>query len=354
MSGFLNKKERLIDYKLTEHGRKQLSLGELKFKYYTFSDRSIVYQCNIEDGIKFSALEASLDSKPEISFFPFEATTDPGIYYNPEYYLSSELKFENINEDFFGLNVSYNTLAQNISSSEILLTKTVTNRSLAEISEFNFLNTNIKENYDFGNSILSRKYPTVKFFEENIENIKSVKEDVRFLDFLRYKKMPPIGITNSLEVQKSQEEDNRTSNLHRIFKSLRVSNKINNQDDFEKTVVKAVNAISSTDYIHKLFYELNPSFTTENDVFHFELHNIIAENKIDKLSFVKLGNFYDEKNKKFIDVFFIGKFYENLNVEENFNVENNTTFIRSLKDFKFINIFTLVVEKWLRKLEVVK
>ena len=352
MSGFLNKKERLIDYKLTEHGRKQLSLGELKFKYYTFSDRSIVYQCKIKDGIKFSSLEDS--SEPEISFLPFEVTTDPGIYYNPEYYLSNELKFENTNEDFFGLNTSYNTLAENISSSEILLNKTVTNRNLDALSEFNFLNTDIKSNYDFGNSILTRKYPTIKFFEENIENIKSVREDMRFLDFLRYKKMPPLGIINSVDVQSKQEEDRSASSLNRIFKSLRINNKINNLDTFESTVVKAIEAISNTDYIHKLFYELNQSFSTENDSFHFEMHNIIEENKIDKLSFVKLGSFFDDKNKKFIDVFFIGKFYENLISEEDFNIENNTTFIKSLKDFKFINMFTLVVEKWLKKLEVVK
>ena len=166
--------------------------------------------------------------------------------------------------------------------------------------------------------------------------------------------MPPVGILNSEDVQRKQEEDRRSSNLHRIFKSLRIDNKINNQDTLESTVAKAVEAISNTDYIHKLFYEFNQSFSTEDDSFHFELHNIIEENNIDKLSFVKLGSFFDEKNKKFIDVFFIGKFYENLNVEENFNIENNTTFIKSLKDFKFINMFTLVVEKWLKKLEVVK
>lgn len=346
MSGFLNKKERLIDYKLTEHGRKQLSLGELKFKYYTFSDRSIVYQCKFEDGIKFSTLESSLNSTPEHSFFPFEATTDPGLYYNPEYYLSSELKFENTNEEFFGLNSSYKTLAENISSSEILLTRTVTNKNLSEISDFNFSSMEVKKSYDFGNSILTRKYPTVKFFEENIENIKSVKDDARFLEFLRYKKMPPIGITNSLEVQNQQAEDRKISNLQKIFKSLRINNKINRQDTLSSAVVKAVDAISNTDYIHKLLYELNPSFSSEDDVLHFEVHNIVNENNIDKLSFVKLGSFYDEKNKKFIDVFLVGKFYENLRVEEDFNVENNTTFVESLKDFKFINIFTLVVEKW--------
>ena len=179
----------------------------------------------------------------------------------------------------------------------------------------------------------------------NIENIKDVREDMRFLEFLRYRKMPPVGIINNAEVQKKQEEDTRSSNLHKIFKSLRIDNKINSQDTLESTVVKAVEAISNTDYMFKLLYEFNQSFSTENDSFHFELHNVIEENKIDKLSFVKLGSFFDEKNKKFIDVFFIGKFYENLNVEENFNIENNTTFIKSLKDFKFINMFTLVVEK---------
>ena len=53
---------------------------------------------------------------------------------------------------------------------------------------------------------MTRKYPTIKFFEENIENIKNAREDMRFLDFLRYKKMPPVGILNSEDVQRKQEE----------------------------------------------------------------------------------------------------------------------------------------------------
>ena len=36
MAGFLNKKDRLIDYKLTENGRKQLASGDIRFKYYNW------------------------------------------------------------------------------------------------------------------------------------------------------------------------------------------------------------------------------------------------------------------------------------------------------------------------------
>ena len=43
MSGILNKKNRIIDYKLTENGRKQIQNGDINFKYYTLSDSSIVY-----------------------------------------------------------------------------------------------------------------------------------------------------------------------------------------------------------------------------------------------------------------------------------------------------------------------
>lgn len=41
---FLDPKERVLDVILTQHGRKLLSKGELKIKYYSFSDDEVDYK----------------------------------------------------------------------------------------------------------------------------------------------------------------------------------------------------------------------------------------------------------------------------------------------------------------------
>ena len=44
MSGFLNKKDRVIDFSLTGRGLELMSKNNLDFSYATVSDRSIVYK----------------------------------------------------------------------------------------------------------------------------------------------------------------------------------------------------------------------------------------------------------------------------------------------------------------------
>ena len=115
MAGILDKKSRLIDYKLTENGRRQLSQGDIRFKYFTFSDRSIVYHSYKKDGIDVS--------NSNFYYLPLEVSTDPGIYYNNEYFLSSELTFNNTNDNIFNLQTSTKTLSELLKSQNILTNK---------------------------------------------------------------------------------------------------------------------------------------------------------------------------------------------------------------------------------------
>jgi hypothetical protein len=52
--GFLDQKERIIDLKLTEKGRKLLSKGLLDFKFFAFSDEGIDYQLSSSMGLSGS------------------------------------------------------------------------------------------------------------------------------------------------------------------------------------------------------------------------------------------------------------------------------------------------------------
>jgi len=88
MAGFLDKKKRLIDYKLSEAGREKLSTGNLDFAYYTFSDRSIVYSQNL------TGSNGSIKSDSLESFVPFEADSHFKLKLNPDFSLNSTLAFE--------------------------------------------------------------------------------------------------------------------------------------------------------------------------------------------------------------------------------------------------------------------
>ena len=48
MSGILDKKSRIFDFVITKNGRAQLEDNDIRYKYATFSDRSIVYTKDFE------------------------------------------------------------------------------------------------------------------------------------------------------------------------------------------------------------------------------------------------------------------------------------------------------------------
>jgi len=337
MAGFLSKKKQLLDYKLTEHGRKQLSTGDLRFKYYTFSDRSIVYSQKIKKGKKFS------DS--EFNFLSFETTTSPGIYFNPEFYLTSEIKYENNNPLFFNANETYKTLSENIAKSEILTSLTLGNNSLRDVTDFRFDYLEIVDNFDFVNSIHTRRYPTIKYLKESISNLVEVKKDERFKDFIKFKKMAPLNLQGQEIIESQEEENNRqNSKINRLLKNFTLNSKVKSSDSLEVTVSKILKTMDSSSRIFKLKYSLDREFAKENDFFHFEMHKVV-NNTLDKIPFVNLGSFYDNETKSLKSVFLIGKFLEDINREEKYNIENNTTFINSIKEYYFINMFILVVEQ---------
>ena len=43
MSGILDKKSRIFDFVITNNGREQIENNDIRYKYASFSDKSIVY-----------------------------------------------------------------------------------------------------------------------------------------------------------------------------------------------------------------------------------------------------------------------------------------------------------------------
>tara|TARA_B100001287_G_C22653446_1_gene516408 strand:- start:571 stop:1596 length:1026 start_codon:yes stop_codon:yes gene_type:complete len=341
MAGFLDKKKRLIDYKLTEHGRSQLSTGDIRFKYYTFTDRSIVY----------TEEKTELDQKvsnSEFFYLPSEVTTDPGLYYNPEFYLSNEVSFNNFeNDTIFSFNRTQKTFAENFSKSSYIYNKKLSNKSL-ENNEIVLNNFNISEEFDFVNSITSRKYPTVKFLKENVENLPDVKKDYRFSNYLKFKRLDPVNRQGQLLGSQSNQEitvDSIPRNpLNYIFKTLDFRNEIFIGDQREEVISKVVSLLSKNkEKMFYLEYELNNEYSKENDEYIFEIHKI-ENSKLNKLPFINLGKIFDRFNQRYIQVYLIGKFIKKELKREFFNTENSTTVIDLANNYYFINLFTLVIE----------
>lgn len=335
MSGFLDKKSRILDYKLTEDGRSQLASGDIRFKYYTFSDRSIVYQNK-------SSVDNQNVSDSEFYYLPFEVTTDPGMQTNPEYYLSSKLTYDNPIYNFFSVTQTQRPTVENLSSKKFLTDKTLTNSNGILETDFIFDEIVVKSNFDFYNSVISRKYPTVSLLNESIENVSSIVDDQRFDSLLKFKKLTPI---NSDGTSLFESENIANDNMNVIFKTFDIKNTILDTDSREEVISKTVRLLEkeSSKRFHFLKYSLDSATLKSNDVFHFEMHEVV-NGSLRKLPFVNLGKVFDKSRNRFISVFLVGKFIVDRNLEEKFNIENRTGGRKSIINYKFVNMFTIVVE----------
>ena len=335
MAGILDKKSRLIDYKLTENGRRQLSQGDIRFKYFTFSDRSIVYHSYKKDGIDISNSNSF--------YLPLEVSTDPGIYYNSEYFLSNELTFVNSNDHIFNLQSNTKSLSEMLQNQSILTNKKITNSGKTS-NNITFRNKDIQQEFNFQNQNFCRRYPTVKFHEENIENISNVRKDLRFSNHIKNKKLVPLNGENQELVDNNESLVPSESLINYIFKTLDVENNIVLSERSE-TIVQAVNSLEENlESFFRMTYEIDSSFYSSQDSFVFEIHEIREEDKLYKLPFVNLGSFFDKSKNRFLNIYLVGKFIKNNKLSEFVNIENNTTVVNNINDYHFVNLFTLVVE----------
>ena len=136
MSGILNKKSRIIDFVITENGRSQIQNGDIRYKYATISDKSIIYTKDHD----LSKLKKSDVSKAEIDYIPLETNTKVNDLINPEfdikeYFLNNNnvisrntknISFDDKVEEYF-TNFS---LGQNLKNLKYLTTKSFVNNSV--------------------------------------------------------------------------------------------------------------------------------------------------------------------------------------------------------------------------------
>lgn len=349
MAGFLDKKKRLIDYKLSEAGREKLSTGNLDFAYYTFSDRSIVYSQNL------TGSNASIKSDSLESFLPFEADSHFRIKLNPDFSLSSTLAFESeiITKLLETKDNFKKTLSEKIIEFQFLDNVTVDNKIDRDDNIFSF--KNVFEEYDFKNSLFVERYPTIKQGSESLKSLPNIgNEDKRFKHFLTNKKLVPVSSDNFPFEIPDELEDIADINL--IFKNLEIESlNLEGILNREELIVKVLNGLKTSNNISKLEYEIHEDYAKDSDQYLFELHNVIYDKpssdlsrkatKLKKLFFINLGNFIDNVYQTEYTVYLIGKILKKTSTtsEEGLYQANNIT-VAEFDDYAFINLFTLVVE----------
>ena len=349
MAGFLDKKKRLIDYKLSEAGREKLSTGNLDFVYYTFSDRSIVYSQNL------TGSNGSIKSDSLESFVPFEADSHFRIKLNPDFSLSNTLSFENssVTKHLESKADFKKTLSEKIVEFQFLDNITVNNKIDRDDNIFSF--KNVFEEYDFKNSLFVQRYPTIKQGSESLNSLPSIgNKDKRFKHFLTNKKLVPISSDGfPFEIP---DEDEDIIDINLIFKNLEIES-LNLEDipNREQLIVNVLNSLNKSSNISKLEYEIHEDFAKDSDQYMFELHNTKYDKpssdtnrkikELKRLFFVKLGNFIDNIHQAEYTVYLIGKILKKTRttVEEGLNQANNIT-VAEFDDYAFVNLFTLVIE----------
>ena len=291
MSGFLNKKERVLDFNLTELGREILSRGELDFNFATVSDKSIVYkEKDVENIRKIS------DS--EFLYNPFEINTS---FFNHNI-LGAEANIK----DFFekeNIKTAKYTGIERLVSNKILSTKKINFLEEIDIKK-SYLPTNI----DFYNQNSVFRYPTIDSLIKPTKELSSIFEDFRFSKINSIKKMSPINYTNK---EKIKEEVSPYYN-ERIYKTLKGF-----RDNFEKDYKDEISFIQNNTDIKKIVLELAKQ---GDDTFMFEMNEVLDDGTNKKLSVIKFDQYVSGNKLK--KVYLVGKFKENKYKSKLYAVKN--------------------------------
>lgn len=352
MSGILNKKDSLIDYKLTENGRKQIQNNDINYTYYSFSDSSIVY-----NGNQSEVYDENI-SNSEFHYIPFEVSTDPNNYLNPEYNLTQKLDLNHVDNDI--LNVSNQSRIIDLNTKFTLSNQVISKKLLSNIDvlieneNFIFSRKESLTNYNFQpRSTESLKdfnflinYPTIDKISKSRTEIPIISKDNRFSHKLNNKILNPINLNGSNILP---EEDlmgqKDLEGISYIFNTMKDSN-IKNVT--RKEVIQEVfEKIKKYEQGNIYFLKYEISNKSKNLQLVTELHSlktIDGNVKKTKLAFLSLGKFKDKKENKEFEVYLIGKIILNRENKEDYNRNSNTLKRNLSLEYSFINLFTLIAE----------
>ena len=362
MSGILDKKSRIIDFVITNNGRSQIEDGDIRYRYATVSDKSILY---IKDFEK-SKISKSDISDSEFFYIPIEANTKLNDEINPEFDLSKAFSYSinNILDSRETLNsVNFDSSVDNILATQTLnsnlknLKLITTKNSLNTDEPITFKNNGYLSDIDFKSNV--NKYKTIKQYTVHKENIPVLALDKRFSHKKNFKIMIPKDITGTdlYDIDQFKNIDqlddfNTTGYLFSSYlkKSSLLSDSVLSR---EKEIVITIKDLESDVSIYKKVYELEN--TSEDNSFIVEIHEpSFSKNNIEKLSIVKIGSFYDKDSFVTKKVYLVGKVINTRNNTEDLdtlfsfndgkiNLKNKSTFAISAY-YSFLTLFTMIIE----------
>lgn len=363
MSGILNKKSRIIDFIITDNGRSQIEDGDIRYKFATFSDRSILYTKDYD----LSSTNKADITDAEINYIPIEANSKGNNTLNPEFDLGKFFTYTNgniLDNKEVKNSINFNAAADKFLTSESLsgklkkLSLITTKNKINESKNIAFKNNGLyKKDIDFQNKV--NKYKTVSSYSINKENLPVIALDKRFSHKTNYKILIPKDISgqdlyDKINFQNIDKLDDFNTTGY-LYTSYALTNVQEDESILsrEKEICNILESIEKDNNIHRIVYDLEDN--SDENTFIFELHESrIQSNDLEKLSFIKIGNFYDRKSSLTKKVYLIGKIVNSRNDttdldllfnfnDGNVNLKNKSTFAISAY-YSFVTLFTLVIE----------
>ena len=355
MSGILDKKSRIIDFVITRNGREQIENGDIRYKFATFSDQSILYTRDHEK----SKIKKSDITNSEFYYLPLETPTLKNSEINPEIDIFN-IGVKNFEDDgTISVESKITDFLQNESTIgyfkklNILRTKSLLDKN--KTLEFIEPETN-NNDFNLSSNSSPEKYPTIKQLQIDKSEVPVTALDKRLSFKTNFLFMPPTDISganlysnDSFRNIDDLDEENSTSFLLTSYNSL--VNKSNVFESRDKEILNILDTMSKDKNLYKKVYELKDP--TENDSFIFEMHEIKGT-LLSKLYFIKAGEFYDKNTASIKKVYLVGKLYntrqDSTDTDVLFMFNNGVVNLESDKEFtfstffSFVNLFTIVIE----------
>jgi len=209
MAGILNNKERILDYIITQEGKRQVGVGELKIKYATLTDLHTFYAKSGSQQIPNLAADAS----DRILFEAYSRYQDVIV---PELEAGTYLRPFKAGEQFEvaggglllsssvrqGVSGTYQLSGSNLAMNMDYFLEGITSnftdqRIISTEDEFSFYQ-NIEVSPRSGTFHINDSTPYLRAQEgsngaTNLSNVPSIFSDRRFADFANFKYLPPVN-----------------------------------------------------------------------------------------------------------------------------------------------------------------
>lgn len=231
MSGILDNKSRVIDAMLTFEGRRQMSTGDFVVKYVTFSDRSVVYKLDKDEGhvdpstkiyleaynAPFDQITFEADDSGRLTAFRQHSALGPATVVGAVTGSTSWLSFVNGNikskklsyalTGSFSGSLAENSLVGNTFASQL---EGILTSSLDNFKNLRILGSadNLFEDYNFGLSrnemefSIEQNADTLQLsVPTNVNTIDSLFSDEKLRNVINFKYLPPIK-KSTFEVDK--------------------------------------------------------------------------------------------------------------------------------------------------------